>query len=81
MRRKLTHQVAVHLSHDDAEALKKLAYMEGISPSEYMRNLLFEHLEVKRSYYEAMSDVFSGNGTVSSLSSETVQNNQRDSDQ
>lgn len=72
MRKKLTHQVAVHLSHDDAEALKKLAYMEGISPSEYMRNLLFEHIEAKRSYYEAMSDVFSGNGTNSSVGSDGV---------
>lgn len=50
---KYTECVPTHLSHDIARALKCIASDEGVSVSEYIRNLIIDDLNFKESKAKA----------------------------
>lgn len=69
---KLQGQVTTHLSDEDARAFTGLADMSGQTVSQYLRNLIEEHLADKRREYQLMHDIFSSPSSISSISSNSA---------
>ena len=59
---KLMGQLSTHVPPDVERQVKVLADMEGIKSSEYVRNLIIEHLREKERQFQAMREVFEGTG-------------------
>jgi hypothetical protein len=60
MSKRLSEQLAVHLSPEDKQALTKLAVLEGTDGSGYVRKLIADHLEEKRTRFRTMAAIFGG---------------------
>lgn len=54
MTEKLLDAVTIRLSHDDHEALRRLADVDGMGVSELIRSLIDSHVALKRRQYEAL---------------------------
>ena len=59
---KLIGQLSTHVPHDVERQVKVLAELQGIKSSEYVRNLIIEHLSEKERQFQAMREVFEGTG-------------------
>jgi len=57
---KLMGQLSTHVPPDVERQVKVLAEMQGIKSSEYVRNLIVEHLREKERQFQAMREVFEG---------------------
>ena len=55
---KCSDQLVSHVTESTARQFKKLAEVEGTTPSEYMRQLIESHLAEKRAWFEGMQKVF-----------------------
>jgi hypothetical protein len=55
---KLTEQVSIRLPWDEFRQLAGLADLHSASISEYIRGVVMDHLQIKRSQFERMRDVF-----------------------
>ena len=58
MSEKLIAQMAVHLTDSEKESIQKLAVLRGISGSEYIREIMSDHLRDKRAHYMTMRGIF-----------------------
>jgi hypothetical protein len=58
MSEKLIAQMAVHLTDSEKESIQKLAVLRGISGSEYIREIMSDHLRDKRAPYMTMRGIF-----------------------
>lgn len=54
MSEKLIDAVTIRLSHEDHEALRRLADVDGMGVSELIRSLIESHMAAKRRQYEAL---------------------------
>lgn len=57
---KLMGQLSTHVPESVERQVKVLAEMEGVKSSEYVRNLIVEHLREKERQFQAMREVFEG---------------------
>jgi len=55
---KLTGQVMAHIPGSAEKQLKGLAMIEGVKPSEYVRDLIMTHLREKQRQSQLMHEVF-----------------------
>lgn len=53
-------QVTAHFTHEDQQAILALASEEGVTASEWIRNLVTTHLEAQRSHVARMADILLG---------------------
>lgn len=56
---KLIDAVTIRISHDDHEALRRLADVDGLGVSELIRSLIDSHVAMKQRQYEALHAAFS----------------------
>lgn len=50
-------QVTAHFTHEDQQAILALASEEGVTASEWIRNLVTTHLEAQRSHVSRLADI------------------------
>jgi len=58
---KLSSQIMVHVTDETREQLSALALIEGLTASEYARNLINGHINERKTEYRSMQKVFGGN--------------------
>lgn len=63
--------INVHLPADTELAVRRLAEAAGVSASEYLHTIINLHLSQKRQEFNLLRDVFGGDGSISSLSSQS----------
>lgn len=57
MHNKKNAQVTAHFTHEDQQAILALASEEGITASEWIRNLVTTHLDAQRTHVSRMADI------------------------
>lgn len=57
MHNKKNAQVTAHFTHEDQQAILALASEEGVTASEWIRNLVTTHLDNQRSHVMRMADI------------------------
>lgn len=63
---KLLGHLATHVTDEAEEQIKALADLAGLSPSEYLRELIMAHLAEKQRQFQSMHRIFgSANGAAS----------------
>jgi len=63
MSEKLIDAVTIRLSHEDHEALRRLADVDGMGVSELLRSLIESHIAAKRRQYEALHEALGSTKT------------------
>lgn len=58
MSEKLIDAVTIRLSHEDHEALRRLADVDGMGVSELLRTLIDSHMAAKRRQFESLQAAF-----------------------
>ena len=58
MSEKLIDAVTIRLSHEDHEALRRLADVDGMGVSELLRTLIDAHMAEKRRQFESLQAAF-----------------------
>tara|TARA_R110002110_G_scaffold415835_1_gene657193 strand:+ start:21071 stop:21295 length:225 start_codon:yes stop_codon:yes gene_type:complete len=64
---KKTGQLSTHVTDEVERQIKALAHFAGMSSSEYMAEVLTDHLREKRRVYEDMREVFGSLGSIGSI--------------
>ena len=62
----LNGHLATHVTDEEEAQIKALAQFDGLEVSRYLRKLVIEHLDEKRTCFERMQKVFSPLSSVSS---------------
>ena len=65
MAEKLIGHLATHVDDETESQIKALAEFSGLKVSEYLRELIIEHLAEKRAHFERMQRVFGSQGANS----------------
>jgi predicted DNA-binding protein len=55
---KLLGQLATHVSTETERQIRALAELRGVSASEYLREIITAHLDVKKLEYQALKEAF-----------------------
>ena len=69
-REKQVGNINVHLPADTELAVRRLAEHAGLSASEYLRIIIVGHLAHKREEFNVLAEVFAGDRSLGSVSSE-----------
>ena len=65
MAEKLIGHLATHVDDETESQIKALADFSGLKVSEYLRELIIEHLAEKKAHFERMQRVFGAQGANS----------------
>ena len=64
MAEKLIGHLATHVDDETESQIKALAEFSGLRVSEYLRELVIEHLAEKKAHFERMQRVFGALGAM-----------------
>jgi len=67
---KLTANLGCHLTDEQAKQVRAIAEMQGLSSSEYLRQIVVAELDSQRAQFERMAAVFGAQSSMSSQGTE-----------
>lgn len=75
MSNKKNAPITSHFTHEDQQAILSLAAEEGISASEWIRNLVTTHLDEQRSHVVRMAEILGVRKTLCELEERGMSDN------